>query len=191
MAERRRGSIILGIDPGSRRTGFALLEQQGRTLSVLRSGCIRLSPSLELAARLGKLARELDAILDELLPDAVAVEDVFSHKNARSALALGQARGAVLAAVGRRELPVAAYPPSSVKQAVAGNGRADKGQIQRMVQVLLSLDSVPQEDEADAMAIAICHGLRARSASLTASSPPPRRRAAPRPVTPTSRKSSS
>lgn len=156
--------LILGIDPGSRRTGYAFIRQQGRELSVVCSGTIRLRDKAALHERLAELSLQLEALVQANAPDTVAVEDIFSHKNARSALALGQARGAALAVVGRCNVPVAAYPPASVKQAVAGHGRADKGQIQRMVQVLLSLQTVPPEDEADAMAIAICHALRARSA---------------------------
>ena len=158
--------LILGIDPGSLKTGYALLAQHGRKLDVVKSGTIRLKASLDLALRLGRLADEIDAILDADRPDSVAVEDIFFHRNARSALALGQARGVILAAAGRRDLPVAAYPPATVKQAVCGHGRADKGQIQRMTQVMLSLDGLPQEDEADAMAVAICHALRQRGEAL-------------------------
>ena len=168
--------LILGIDPGSRRTGYALISQQGRKLQVVTSGTIRLKTSLDLAARLGHLAIAIDAILDAQDPASVAVEDIFSHRNARSALALGQARGVILAAAGRRDLSVWAYPPATVKQAVCGHGRAPKEQIQQMVRVLLSLDREPQEDEADAMAVAICHALRARGDALRQVKAPPGRR---------------
>lgn len=153
-------SLILGIDPGSRRTGYALIHKEGRSFRVISSGTIRLSTNASVASRLGELQQKLEEIVDTHQPQTVAIEDIFTHRNPRSALALGQARGVCLAIAGRRNIEVAPYAPASVKQAVAGNGRADKSQIQQMVRVLLNLDRLPQEDEADAMAIAICHGMR-------------------------------
>lgn len=153
--------LILGIDPGSQRTGFAVVGRMGRRLFVADSGVITLPGGREqLCRRLGRLQEALEQVLDRTAPAAVAVEDIFTARNARSALALGQARGVVLGVVGRRELPLFAYPPATVKQAVSGYGRADKQQIQRMVQALLSLGRLPGPDEADAMAIAICHAMR-------------------------------
>ncbi len=159
---------ILGIDPGSRRTGWALIAQAGRALSVVESGVIRLGEREELEARLGGLLDALEAVLEAASPSEVAIEDIFAAKNPRSALALGQARGVALAVVGRRRLPVHAYPPATVKRAVCGHGRAEKEQIQRMVTALLALRSPPLEDEADAMAIAICHALVRRAPALPA-----------------------
>jgi crossover junction endodeoxyribonuclease RuvC len=157
---------ILGIDPGSRRTGWALLAQAGRTLSILESGVIRLAEKDALAVRLGGLLEATESLLETSAPTEVAVEDIFAAKNARSALALGQARGVVLAAAGRRRLPIHAYPPATVKRSVCGHGRAEKEQVQRMVTALLALRAAPLEDEADAMAIAICHALQRRTAAL-------------------------
>lgn len=156
-------ALILGVDPGSHKTGFAVLRSRGRTLSVVDSGTIVLPSREDLSQRLATLQGRLEEVLTRNEPEVVAVEDLFTARNARSALALGQARGVILAVVGRRKLPVAAYPPATVKKAVAGHGRAGKGQIQQMVRVLLSLDRLPAQDEADAMAIAICHALCARS----------------------------
>jgi crossover junction endodeoxyribonuclease RuvC len=156
-------ALILGVDPGSRITGFALIQQQGRQLTLLDSGSIRLGPEPEISLRLGRLQQRLEQVLQARQPQVVAVEDVFTARNARSALLLGQARGAVLAAVGRREIPVRPYAPAMVKRAVTGHGRATKQQMQRMVQVLLSLPRVPGQDEADAMAVAICHALCSRA----------------------------
>lgn len=160
--------VILGIDPGSRVTGYAGVLRQGRQLTVVDSGNILLQKGAEVSLRLAELLRRLEAVIDTLQPSVVAVEDIFTHRNARSALLLGQARGVVLAAAGKHELPVHAYPPATVKRAVAGHGRADKGQMQRMVQVLLSMTRMPAEDEADAMAVAICHALGSRGQALTA-----------------------
>jgi crossover junction endodeoxyribonuclease RuvC len=161
-----RGLLILGVDPGSRRTGWAAVEKRGRALGAVASGVLRPPAAGDLAARLGWLLAELESLLERLAPAQVAVEDVFAAHNARSALALGQARGVVLAAAGRRALPVFAYPPATVKRAVCGHGRAEKQQIQRMVEVLLALPRSPAEDEADAMAIAICHALSSHSRAL-------------------------
>ena len=170
------GEVILGIDPGSRITGYAGLLRQGRQLTVLDSGNIVLKRGAEVSARLGELLRRLEEVMDAVQPAVVALEDIFTHRNARSALALGQARGVVLAVAGRRDLPVHAYPPATVKRAVGGHGRADKAQIQRMVQVLLSLTSAPAEDEADAMAVALCHALGSRGKALQARAAGTRRR---------------
>jgi crossover junction endodeoxyribonuclease RuvC len=156
-------ALILGIDPGSRFTGWAVIGQEGRRIYVVESGTIRLPARGELSVRLAQLQIGLETMLDRLLPQTVAVEDIFTARNARSALHLGHARGVALAAAGRRGLPVFAYPPATVKQAVCGHGRAEKSQIQRMVQVLLSLSRAVEVDEADAMAVAICHALRSRA----------------------------
>jgi crossover junction endodeoxyribonuclease RuvC len=158
---------ILGIDPGSLKTGWALVGQEGRRLFVVESGTIKLQTEGELSARLARLQEALEEVFGRHLPRMVAVEDIFAARNARSALALGQARGVALAAAGRRGLPVHAYSPATVKRAVCGHGRAEKGQVQRMVQVLLSLSHVPAEDEADAMAVAICHALCYRAETVT------------------------
>ena len=112
--------------------------------------------------RLGEIARGLREVIDELAPQVVAIEDVFSHQNVRSALALAQARGMALAVVGLAGLSVASYPPASVKKAVSGSGRADKTQIARMVQALIGLRSLPRADAADALAVAITHGRQLR-----------------------------
>jgi crossover junction endodeoxyribonuclease RuvC len=158
-------ALILGVDPGSHRTGFAVVRSRGRTLSVVDSGTIVLQSREDLSQRLATLQIRLEEVLVRSRPEVVAVEDLFTARNARSALALGQARGVILAAAGRHQLPVAAYPPATVKRAVAGHGRAGKGQIQQMARVILGLDRLPAQDEADAMAIAICHALCSRSSS--------------------------
>jgi crossover junction endodeoxyribonuclease RuvC len=156
-------TLTLGIDPGSRRTGWAVISQQGRRLSVVDSGTINLPADHELAERLGQLQQSLEALLERTAPAAVAVEDIFSHRNARSALALGQARGVALAVAASRGVPVFSYPPATVKRAVCGHGRAEKAQVSRMAQALLGLKRDLLEDEADAMAVAICHALASRS----------------------------
>ncbi|MBW2731867.1 MAG: crossover junction endodeoxyribonuclease RuvC [Deltaproteobacteria bacterium] len=153
---------MLGVDPGSRQTGYGIIRQRGRSLVVVESGTFRLNARHGLAERLGTLQKAIEALVERHVLHSVGVEDIFSHRNPRSALALGQARGVILGVCGSHGLQVEAYPPASVKQAVVGHGRADKSQIQRMVTVLLALEHEPSTDEADALAVAICHALRAR-----------------------------
>lgn len=159
-------SLILGIDPGSRATGYAFLQGVGQHASVIASGTIRLDERAPLSERLGSLRRQLDELLDQYQPYTIALEDLFVAKNMRSALLLGHARGVILAAAGLRSISVVEYAPASVKQAIASHGRAEKSQIQRMVQVLLNLDALPQTDEADALAIALCHSMKSRAPSM-------------------------
>lgn len=158
----------MGVDPGSRFTGYAVLRRRGRQLIREASGRIKLPPNQPPEVRFAQLLEELDQVMVATSPGVVAVEDIFTHRNARSALMLGQARGVVLAAAGRRSLQVFAYPPATIKKAVAGHGRADKGQIRRMVRVLLGLEEVPAVDEADALAAAICHAMSTRAGAPTA-----------------------
>ncbi len=163
--------LTLGIDPGSRKTGWAAVSQEGRQLSVVESGTIKLPATVSLSERLGTLQARLEELLARVAPSAVAVEDVFSARYPRSALTLGQARGVALAVAARGGVPVFSYPPATVKRAVCGHGRAEKQQIQRMVQVLLSLRREVAEDEADAMAVAVCHSLSARAPTGGANQP--------------------
>ena len=148
---------ILGIDPGSRVTGYGVVSFDGARLSYVECGVIRTSPKARLEDRLAEIARGVEEVIGELLPDVVAVEDVFYSVNARSALALGQARGAVLAIAGRAGLVVHAYAPALVKKAVTGRGRATKGQVTLMIKALLRLRQAPRADAADALAVAVAH----------------------------------
>jgi len=152
IASRR----ILGIDPGLRVTGFGVLVQQGNTLTYVTSGCIRASGD-SLPVRLGIIARDIAHVIAEERPDVVAVEKVFVNINPNSTLLLGQARGAAIAAAVLAGLPVHEYTAGQVKQAVVGQGRALKPQVQAMVQRLLQLSGIPSPDAADALACAICH----------------------------------
>ncbi|HEX9777417.1 MAG TPA: crossover junction endodeoxyribonuclease RuvC [Geopsychrobacteraceae bacterium] len=148
---------ILGIDPGSRATGYGLIEQQGNRLIHLDNGAIFTRSEDELALRLQRIYRELSRLISEFRPDAVAVEQVFMAKNPASALKLGQARGVALLAGINAGLPVAEYSALQVKSAVVGYGRAAKTQVQQMTRTLLKLPEIAQEDAADALAVAICH----------------------------------
>ncbi len=147
---------ILGIDPGLRVTGFGLVEQSGRQLAYVTSGRIR-TPDAQLPERIKTILEGLDEVINQEMPDQVAIEKVFVNVNPQSTLLLGQARGATIcAAVGRR-LPVSEYTALQIKQAVVGNGHARKQQVQEMVRRLLSLPVAPGADAADALACAICH----------------------------------
>lgn len=149
-------SIILGIDPGSVKTGFGLIRSNGNNHHYLSSGVIRL-PTGPLPARLRVIFDCISSLIDEHSPDEVAVEEVFMAKSAGSALKLGQARGAAVAACVSRGLPVAEYTARQIKKSVVGTGAANKEQVQHMVKILLTLPATPQEDAADALAAALCH----------------------------------
>jgi len=153
------GSIrirILGIDPGLRVTGFGVLDKTAGKLSYVTSGCIR-TPAGDLAKRLKTILDELNEVIAQTRPDQVALEKVFVNKNPQSTLALGQARGTAVCATVMHALPLAEYTALQVKQAVVGNGHAEKRQVQAMVKRLLNLAGEPGADAADALACAICH----------------------------------
>ena len=147
---------ILGIDPGLRVTGFGVLDKVGQQLSYVASGCIN-TPDGELPERLKEILESLGTVITQHQPQQVAVEKVFVNVNPQSTLMLGQARGAAICAAVLANLPVAEYTALQVKQAVVGNGHADKEQVQQMVQRLLKLSGTPGPDAADALACAICH----------------------------------
>lgn len=148
---------ILGIDPGSRVTGFGVIDvMAGGKLRYRDSGCIRLAAP-DTAARLCELDGALRQLMDQWTPHEVGIERVFVMRNVDSALKLGQARGVALCAVGRSALPMAEYAPRLVKQTVTGTGAATKEQVQHMVRQLLSLEGRLAADAADALAIAVCH----------------------------------
>lgn len=152
-------SIILGIDPGSRITGYGVIKQQGRTFSYLGSGCIKaMAAGDDLAGRLQTIFAGVSELIVQFQPDLFAIEQVFMAKNPDSALKLGQARGAAIVAATNANLPVAEYSARQIKQSVVGTGAADKSQVQHMVKTILKLPGTPQADAADALAVAICHG---------------------------------
>ena len=163
---------ILGIDPGSRATGYGLIEKQGSRLRHIDNGAIFTRADDELALRLKQIYDGLLAVIAEYRPEAVAVEQIFVAKNALSALKLGHARGSALLAGVNSALPVFEYSALQVKNAVVGYGRADKTQVQHMTRTLLALPEIAQEDAADALAVAICHahscGLNQRLATALA-----------------------
>jgi crossover junction endodeoxyribonuclease RuvC len=161
--------IVLGIDPGVANTGYGVVAHDRGRLVALDGGVIETRAGLDAGARLARIHACVGELLDGYRPDAVAVEDLYFGANARSAFAVGQARGVVILAAGQREIRCSSYTPQQVKSAVCGSGRADKGQVQRMVQTLLSLPELPAPDHAaDALAVAICHANGAPMAAALA-----------------------
>ena len=149
-------AVILGIDPGSRKTGFGIINQVGAKSSYITSGVIRL-PNAELPERLGIIYASVTELVELHCPTEPSIEQVFMAKSAGSALKLGQARGAAIVACVAQAMAVSEYSARQIKQSVVGTGAADKSQVQHMVKTLLKLPAEPQEDAADALAAALCH----------------------------------
>lgn len=150
--------LVLGIDPGTAITGYGLVRYERGRETMVHYGVIRTSAALDMPRRLVKINREYNELLTVYNPDAVAVEELFHHKNAKTVITVAQCRGILLMSPAAREIEVAEYTPLQVKQAVTGYGNADKKQVQIMVQKILKLDAVPRPDDAaDALAIALCH----------------------------------
>ena len=166
--------IVLGIDPGVANTGYGVVRRAaGGRLVALDGGVIETAAELAAERRLATIFARVEELLDEHEPAAVALEDLYFGANARSAFAVGQARGVVMLAAGRRGIDCTSYTPQQVKGAVCGSGRAPKEQVVRMVQALLSLADAPHPDHAaDALAVAICHANRAPLASAAAGAAP-------------------
>ncbi len=153
---------ILGLDPGSQRTGFGLIDRSGSRLRSVSFGVIA-CPRAPLPERLGFLGRELEALVEQHAPDVAVLESLFHGINSRSLIVLAQARGGLVTTLARAELPIAEYSPAEVKSAVAGNGRADKTQVARMVKMILGLQGAAiAVDASDALAVAICYAQRFR-----------------------------
>lgn len=149
---------VIGIDPGSRLCGWGIVERRGSKVVHLDNGVLAVADDgAPLAERLARLLRGLEAVITRHQPAVGAVETVFTNRNARAALILGQARGVALAALASAGLPVHEYTPQQIKKAVTGSGRADKAQVQHMVTLRLELPETPQADAADAVAVAMCH----------------------------------
>ena len=150
--------IVLGIDPGTANTGFGVVGLRNGKTVAFDGGVIETAPQTPLEERLLRIHNQVAELIAQHSPDAVAIEDLYFGRNVGSALAVGHARGAVMVASAAAEVECHSYTPQQVKSAVCGQGRADKDQVQRMVQVLLGLSELPQPDHAaDALAVAICH----------------------------------
>ena len=154
---------VLGVDPGSRVTGYGLIDDDGGHVTYVASGCIRSDTGDDFSARLVDIFHGIDTVIGEYAPDEIAVEEVFVAKNPSSALKLGQARGVAIAAAAAHDIAVVGYPARQVKLAVVGTGGATKDQVQYMVRTALALSDAPATDAADALAVALCH-VEARNA---------------------------
>jgi len=158
---------IIGIDPGSRVTGYGIIACRGPEIGFVTCGTIRMHRETDFSHRLFMIFDGLSGVMDRHQPDVAAVEDLFVAHNVRSALKLGQARGAAVVAACRQGMPVFDYTPRKVKESVAGYGHADKSQVQEMVRVLLELSALPSSDAADALAVALCHAHHMTCAALS------------------------
>jgi len=154
--------IVLGIDPGLANTGYGVVGRRGGRLVALDGGVLETAAGLPAERRLAAIHQAVAALIEEHRPDSMALEELYFGQNARSAFAVGQARGVVMLAAGQRGIPCSGYTPQQVKGAVCGSGRAEKDQVARMVATLLGLPETPKPDHAaDALAVAICHAGRA------------------------------
>ncbi len=149
---------ILGIDPGYAITGYAVIEYQGNHFKLINSGAIETKAGVPMPERLARIYDDTTMLIKNYKPDAIAVEELFYHSNAKTVIGVAQGRGNVLTAAAKTNTDIYEYTPLQVKQAVVGYGRADKKQVQMMVKALLGLEKIPKlDDTTDAMAIAICH----------------------------------
>lgn len=156
---------ILGIDPGFAITGYSIIDYVGNKFKLVTSGAVLTEAKTSFPLRLTKIYDELTEIIKEYKPDAISVEELFFNQNVKTAINVAQARGIVLVVGSKNNIPTFEYTPLQVKQAVAGYGRADKMQVQRMVKTILKTDSLPKLDDiTDSMAVGICHAHSAKFA---------------------------
>ncbi len=150
---------IVGIDPGTARIGWGLIEGSKQNYTMIRYGCIETDKSKQAYHRLQEIYQEVLGVLQTEQPDQVVVEELFFARNVTTAIGVGQARGVILLAAAHANLPIFEYTPLQVKQTITGYGRAEKSQIQSMIKLLLKLKEIPKPDDAaDALAIALTHG---------------------------------
>ena len=154
---------ILGIDPGFAITGYSIIDYQGNKFKLIDSGAITTKAGVSFPQRLTKIYDDLSMIIDKYKPDAISVEELFFNNNVKTAINVAQARGVVLVVGCQKQIPTYEYTPLQIKQAVAGYGRADKIQVQKMVKAILNVEKLPKlDDTTDSMAAAICHAHSAR-----------------------------
>ncbi len=154
---------ILGIDPGFAITGYSIIDYKGNKFNLINSGAITTKAGVSFPLRLTKIYDDLTMIIKEYKPDAISVEELFFNNNVKTAINVAQARGVVLVAGCKNNIPTFEYTPLQIKQAVTGYGRADKVQVQKMVKTILNVENLPKlDDTTDSMAAAICHAHSAR-----------------------------
>lgn len=150
--------LIMGVDPGIALGGYGLIEKENNMIRVVDYGVIKTGAKEKTAIRLKKIFYGYKNLIEKHKPDAVAVEELFFNKNAKTVISVGQARGAAILAAGLSDVEVYEYTPLQVKQSVVGYGRATKSQVQKMIQIILELEKIPKPDDAaDALAVALCH----------------------------------
>lgn len=159
--------IILGVDPGTVKTGYGLVQEDGRVIRPLKYGVIKLSSRLSITERLKQIYHCLSEIIEEFNPSIIALENIFFSKNVQSAIKIGEARSVVMLLAGLNHIDIKEYSPARIKQSVVGNGRASKRQVQGMVKTLLELKETPEEDASDALAVALCHYHMRRNDSVS------------------------
>lgn len=158
---------ILGIDPGTARIGYGIIDLEDDDYTIVDCGCITTKAGKALEIRLMEIADDIEHLIETHKPDVAAVEELFFSKNTTTALAVAHARGVIIEKIKRHDIPLHSYNPMRIKQALCSSGKADKHQMQKMTQMLLELSSVPTPDDtADALAIALCHGNTHRNKSL-------------------------
>jgi crossover junction endodeoxyribonuclease RuvC len=149
--------IVLGVDPGSRVTGYGLVEKSGNQITCLHSGTFGTSLDRPFFERIYEIFQSMSEIMNRYRPEEMAIEDLFFHKNLESALKIGHARGAVLIAAVQNNVKIFEYSPLEIKKSVVGYGRATKEQVRSMIQLILKMKTLPALDASDALATAICH----------------------------------
>jgi crossover junction endodeoxyribonuclease RuvC len=160
--------VILGIDPGIGRLGWAIIENSGSKAKAVDYGCIETEVNGEIGERLVEISREIKSLIKKHKPDALSIEELFFGNNSKTALTVGQARGVVILLAAENKIPVTSYTPLQVKIALSGYGRADKNQIAQMVKMILNLREIPKiDDTTDALAIALTHAFSAKMKSLS------------------------
>lgn len=160
--------IIMGVDPGIARVGWSIIEPNGPHIKPIAYGCIETEKDKNPEIRLGEIYDALTKLLITYTPDCMAVEDLYFATNAKTAISVGQSRGVVLLSASKRRVPVVSYSPLAVKRAIAGDGKADKKQMERMVVLTLRLTKTPKlDDTTDALAIAMTHAYSYRMKSLS------------------------
>lgn len=157
---------ILGVDPGTQRTGAGIIESKGSSYTLLHSETIHLSPTLQISEKLLYIYRCLKQIINDFKPEVMALEDIFFGKDLRAMIKIGEARACAMLAASEAGIPVVEYAPTQVKKSLSGNGQATKEQIQFMIKSLLKLKRSPQPDSADALAVAICHSHHTGNSSV-------------------------
>ena len=163
--------VILGIDPGIGRTGWAIIESEKGKLKALSYDCLETEPNSEITKRLLEISLYIESLIKCFKPDVMAIEELFFNTNSKTAFIVGQARGVILLSAAANRIPVSIYTPLQVKMAVTGYGRADKNQIGQMVKVILKLEKIPKmDDTSDALAVAITHAFSSKMRKLNANS---------------------